>query len=54
MKIKVTIKPDSKAAKVVKKYMAEKDAFRHAVKSGEAANYIKTNKVKLDSPLSIK
>jgi len=51
MKIKVTIKPKSKAAQAFKKYMAEKDAFRKAVKSGDAFTYAKQRPIKFDAPI---
>ena len=44
MKIKVTIKKDSKAAKVIKAYMAEKEAFRKAAEEGKALEYVRTTK----------
>ena len=51
MNIKVTIKKDSPAEKVFKAYMAEKDAFRKAVQSGEAVTYATTKPVKFAQPL---
>ena len=43
MKIKVTIKAGSKAADTVKKQVAEKKAFREAVKNGNVSKYAKEN-----------
>ena len=51
MTIKVTIKENSPAAKAFKKYMAEKAAFREAVKSGNAINYAKKSSIKFATPV---
>lgn len=50
MKIKVTIKQDSKAAAAVKKHMAEKKAFKKAVASGKVTAYAKSNPEYFTSP----
>ena len=43
MKIKVTIKANSKADKAFKKHMEEKKAFREAVINGTIEQYAKAN-----------
>ena len=54
MKIKVTIKSDSKASKVLKKYISEKEAFKQAVRTGNVTEFIKQNQSKLDSSVRVK
>lgn len=51
MKIKATIKKDSIAAQAVRKFMAEKEAFKKAVQNGEAVKYAKTKPVKFATPV---
>lgn len=53
MSIKITIKEDSKAGRMFKKYMTEKAAFRNAVKTGTVSEYTQKRNVKFDSPVSI-
>lgn len=54
MSTKITIKSESKIGQVFTKYMAEKSAFRDAVKTGKIGEYIKSRNVKFDSPVSVK
>lgn len=49
MKIKVTIKKDSAAAKVVKAFRAQKDAFKQVVQSGKASGYDRSKPRKVAS-----
>lgn len=51
MTIKITIKKDSKAAVAFKKYMADKEAFRKAIRSGNAIPNTKQRPVKLATPV---
>jgi hypothetical protein len=51
MTIKVTIKANSKAAEVFKKYMAEKKALREAAANGNYVEYCKKNNLKFDTPV---
>lgn len=52
-KINITIKSNSSTAKVFKKYMAEKAAFKTAVMTGNVSSYVKQSGTKFDSPISI-
>jgi hypothetical protein len=49
MKIKVTIKKDSAAAKVVNAFKAQKEAFKRVVQSGKAGGYDRTKSRKVAS-----
>lgn len=51
MTIKIKIKANSPAAEFIKKYMAEKKAFKEAVASGNYVEYCKKNNIKFDSPV---
>ena len=50
-KIKVNIKKDSVAAKAFKAFMAEKDAFRQAVQSGNVNSYAKKREAQSAQPV---
>ena len=52
--IKITINANSKAAEFIKKYMAEKKAFKEATAGlsfNEVIEYCKKNNIKFDSPI---
>ncbi|MBO9201203.1 MULTISPECIES: hypothetical protein [Niastella] len=52
--IKITIESNSKAAEFIKKYMAEKKAFKEATAGltyDEVIDYCKRNNIKFDSPI---
>jgi cell fate (sporulation/competence/biofilm development) regulator YlbF (YheA/YmcA/DUF963 family) len=51
MKMKVTIKKDSAAAKAFKAYLAEKTAFRQAAQNGCAADYARKSSTKFATPV---
>jgi hypothetical protein len=53
MSITITIKSNSKAAKVIKKHIADKIAFADAVKNGNVIDFIKKNNIKIATPVSI-
>ena len=52
MKTKITIKANSKAARMYDKYMKEKAAFRAAVFSGDVSAIAKNNS-KIAAPIRI-
>ena len=52
-KIEIKIDSDSSKAKMFKKYMAEKAAFKNAVASGNVTSFVKQSGLKFDSPISI-
>jgi hypothetical protein len=52
--IKITIEAKSKAAGFIKKYMAEKKAFKEATAGlnfNEVVEYCKKNNIRFDSPI---
>ena len=49
--IKITIKQDSPAAKMMEEFMAEKEAFRKAVEAGKAAEYAESKPERFATPL---
>ena len=53
--IKITIEANTKAAEFIKKYMAEKKAFKEAVANcrsfNEYVEYCKKNNIKFDCPI---
>ncbi len=52
MKIKVTIKEDSEAAKVFKENMARREAFKKAVQENRVDEYVRENPNEFARPLS--
>ncbi len=52
-KIEIKIASGSTSAKVFKKYMVEKAAFKNAVASGNASSFVKQSGIKFDSPISV-
>ncbi|RFM26718.1 hypothetical protein [Deminuibacter soli] len=53
MSIKITIKKNSKAHEAIKRMMAEKDAFRKAIKSGDDAAFFEKYKDKISTPVKL-
>ena len=52
-KIKIKLEPNSPGGKAVKRYMAEKAAFKNAVISGNVSSFVKKSGTKFDSPISL-
>ena len=53
LEVKIKIKSNSASAKVMKRYMAEKAAFKDAVTSGNVSSFVKKRGTKFDSPVSL-
>lgn len=53
MQIKITIKPNSKTAKAIDSYMADKVAFKQAVETGNVESYVKKTGKKFATPISV-
>jgi hypothetical protein len=51
MKIKVTIKKDSRAAKAFNAYMAEKAAFRQAAQNGTVRSFAEKKSTQVVTPV---
>lgn len=51
MTIKISIEKNSKAAEAANEFMKQKDAFKHAVKSGTVDEYAKDNQDKFAQPV---
>ena len=51
MAITINIKKGSKEDRAIKKYMANKAAFRTAIKNGTVSEFIKQENIKLDTPV---
>jgi hypothetical protein len=53
--IQITIQANSKAAEFIKKYMAEKKAFKEAIANcrnfNDFVEYCKKNNIRFDSPI---
>jgi len=51
MKTKISIKNDLEAVKVVREYMAEKEAFKKAAQEGTATEYMKAKAKQFVQPV---